>query len=116
MTGTMEVVVVKRNGFAHGELIQHHEWQVSQGGQGRLPGPAEGGDEEGSERAGRGWHDTDFMGGLPRQPGGSAADRGQGVGMIYDEVYVRNLRLLKCIQKFIIDDFWIHFHFDCCLL
>lgn len=76
--------VMRRNGDGGFGLSLHHEWQVSQGGPGRLPGPAEGGHQEGPERAGRGWHDPDVMGGLPRQPGGSAADRVPGVGMIYE--------------------------------
>ena len=69
------------NGVEQGGLTVHHEWQVPQGGPGRLPGPAEGGDAEGPERAGWGWHDTDVMGCVPRQPGGSAAHRGEGVGI-----------------------------------
>lgn len=35
-----------------GQLTVRHERQVPQGGPGRPPGPAEGGDAEGSERAG----------------------------------------------------------------
>lgn len=56
-----------------------HERPVSPGGPGRLPGRAEGGHTEGSERPGRGWDDTDPMGRLPRQPGGAPAHREQRV-------------------------------------
>lgn len=83
-TTTMVVVAVllKRNGIEQGGLTLRHEWQVPQGGPGRLPGPAEGGNSEGPQRAGWGWHDTDVMGRLSRQLGGAAADRGEGVRSI----------------------------------
>lgn len=46
MMVTVEVAVVlsERHGVEQAGLSWHHEWQVPQGGPGRLPGPAEGGD------------------------------------------------------------------------
>lgn len=78
---TMSVVSPKRNGVEKGGLTFHHGWQVPQGGKRWLLGPAEGGDSEGSQRAGWGWHDADIMGCLSRQLGRSAVDRVEGVGI-----------------------------------
>lgn len=80
------------------EVRDHHEWQISQGSSGWLPWLVERSDAQGSERSGWGWHDTDPMGRVPRQPGRAAADRGEGVRL--DSTVTRVVDLIDYTNMF----------------
>lgn len=77
--GAPDLMLSARERVMEAEVRDHHEWQIPQGSSGWLPRPAQRSDAERPERAGWGWHDTDPMGRVPRQPGRAAADRRERV-------------------------------------